>query len=261
MEGLEKFREAFAEFSDNYVVIGGTACDIAMTGTVVRPRATHDIDMIVIVENMTEAFGERFWQFVREAGYRPEKRKQTDDESPKYELYRFLDGKEGYPEMIELLSRHSDIFGEPHGIIIEPLPIGEDVSSLSAIIMDDDFYNFTIAHSKLTNGIRHADSTALIALKAKAYMNLIADKQAGKHVNSKDIKKHRSDVLKNVVIMEDNEIIAPESIVACIRDFVTSIRNDWNTLSEPLAKALDQNSSFIEALLEQLDELFITEQL
>ena len=40
MEGLEKFCEAFAEFTNNYVVIGGTACDIAMTGTVVRPRAT-----------------------------------------------------------------------------------------------------------------------------------------------------------------------------------------------------------------------------
>ena len=118
-----------------------------------------------------------------------------------------------------------------------------------------------ILHSKLTNGLRHADSAALIALKARAYLNLLQDKANGKHVNSKDIKKHRSDVLKNVVIMEDNEIIAPESIVACIRDFVASIRNDWNTLSEPLAKALDQNSSFIEALLEQLDELFITEQL
>ena len=68
-------------------------------------------------------------------------------------------------------------------------------------------------------------------------------------------------MLKNVVIMEDNEIIAPESIVVCIRDFVASIRNDWNTLSEPLAKALDQNSSFIEALLDQLNELFTTEQL
>lgn len=68
-------------------------------------------------------------------------------------------------------------------------------------------------------------------------------------------------MLKNVVIMEDNEIIAPESIVACIRDFVASIRNDWNTLSEALAKALDQNSSFIEALLDQLNELFTTEQL
>ncbi len=54
MEGLVKFREAFAEYSENYVVIGGAACDITMTNTVVRPRATHDIDMIVIVENMTE---------------------------------------------------------------------------------------------------------------------------------------------------------------------------------------------------------------
>lgn len=53
MVGLDKFKEAFAEFSENYVIIGGTACDIAMTGTVVRPRATHDIDMIVVVENMT----------------------------------------------------------------------------------------------------------------------------------------------------------------------------------------------------------------
>ena len=56
MDGLDKFREAFAEYSDNYVVIGGAACDITMTNTVVRPRTTHDIDMIVIVENMTEAF-------------------------------------------------------------------------------------------------------------------------------------------------------------------------------------------------------------
>ena len=44
MEGLVKFREAFAEYSENYVVIGGAACDITMTNTVVRPRATHDID-------------------------------------------------------------------------------------------------------------------------------------------------------------------------------------------------------------------------
>ena len=26
MEGLVKFREAFAEYSENYVVIGGAAC-------------------------------------------------------------------------------------------------------------------------------------------------------------------------------------------------------------------------------------------
>lgn len=123
MEGLEKFQEAFAEFSDNYVIIGGTACEITMTGTAVRPRATHDIDMIVVVEKMTPEFGTRFWRFVQEAGYRPEKRKTTEGEPAKYEMYRFVDGNPGYPEMIEILSRHPDMLGEPKGLKIEPIPI------------------------------------------------------------------------------------------------------------------------------------------
>ena len=257
MEGLEKFRDAFADFSDNYVIIGGTACSIAMQETVVRARATHDIDMIVIVENMTDAFANRFWQFVREAGYRPEKRRQEAGEPVKYELYRFVDGHVGYPEMIELLSRHPDALGEPKGLVVEPLPMDEDVSSLSAIIMDDEFYNFTIEHSRLTDGIRHADPVALIALKAKAYLNLMADKLAGKHVNTKDIKKHRSDVMKNVVIMEDSQIEVPRSIAVCINDFVASIRKDWDKLAEPLAKSLGEDTDFISELLNQLENLFI----
>ena len=260
MEGLEIFKEAFEAYSDNYVIIGGTACDITMQGTVVRPRATHDIDMTVIVENMTPSFAKRFWEFVKEAGYRPEKRKQIEGEPAKYELYRFVDGKTGYPEMIELLSRHPDILGEPSNLVIEPLPIDGDVSSLSAIIMDDDFYHFTIKHSKLTDGVRHADSAALVCLKTRAYLNLLQDKAEGKHVNSKDIKKHRSDVLKNVVIITDESISAPMAIVDCVKDFVSSIRADWDTLSNPLAKALDQDQEFVDALLEQLKNLFIPEQ-
>lgn len=259
MEGLTKFREAFEAYSDKYVIIGGTACDIAMAGTEVRARATHDIDMIVIVEKMTEEFARRFWQFVKEAGYRPEKRKPVEGQPPKYELYRFLDGKPGYPEMIELLSRHPDILGQPKGMVIEPLPASGDISSLSAIIMDDDFYYFTVRHSRLTDGIRHADSAALIALKARAYLNLLQDKASGLHVNSKDIKKHRSDVLKNVVIMTDDEVPAPAPIVSCVKEFVASIRSDWGTLAGPLSKALDVDVDMIDGLLGQLDELFTIE--
>ena len=113
-----------------------------MTGTAVRPRATHDIDMIVIVEKMTDDFTECFWQFVREGGYRPEKRKQSEGEPPKHEFYRFVNGKPEHPEMIELLSRHPDILGEPKGLTIEPIPVDENTSSLSAIIIDDEFYKF-----------------------------------------------------------------------------------------------------------------------
>lgn len=257
MDGLDKFREAFADYSANYVVIGGTACEIIMTNTVVRPRATHDIDMIVIVENMTETFANHFWQFVREAGYHPEKRRQMDDEPPKYEMYRFLDGKNSYPEMIELLSHHPDVLGEPKGLVIEPITTYEDVSCLSAIIIYDDYYHFTIEHSLLTDSIRHADSSTLIALKARAFLNLLADKHEGKPVNTHDIKKHRSDVLKNVIITTKDNILAPASIVTCIREFVASIRADWPTLASPLSKSLGQDEDFVIGLLDQLNYLFV----
>lgn len=257
MEGLNKFQETFEAYSDNYVIIGGTACEITMTGTAVRSRATHDIDMIVIAEKMTADFSEHFWQFIREGGYRPEKRKTAKGDTPKYELYRFIDGEPGYPEMIELLSRHPDILDEPKGLAIEPLPIDEGISSLSAIIMDDDYYYFTINHSRLTYGLRHADSAALIALKTRAYLNLLQDKANGRHVNDRDIKKHRSDVLKNVAIMEEEQVIAPVPIVACVKDFVASIRNEWDALAIPLAKSLFQDVNFIDGLLEQLDDMFV----
>lgn len=259
MVGLDKFREAFADYSDNYVIIGGTACDIVMTGTVVRPRATHDIDMIVVVENMSPEFGSRFWDFIKEAGYRPERRKTEEGEPKKYELYRFLDGKEGYPEMIELLSRHPDVLGEPKGLVIEPLPFADDISSLSAIIMDDDFYHFTIENSVLTDGIRHASPIALIALKAKAYLNLLAEKDSGKHVNTRNIKKHRSDVMKSAVLVEPYPVIAPHSIVDCVKDFVVSIHSEGETLIPALAKALDSDEAVVSELLNQLEEIFTLE--
>ena len=257
MEGLEKIQEAFAEFSDNYVIIGGTACEITMTGTAVRPRATHDIDMIVVVEKMTPEFGTRFWRFVQEAGYRPEKRKTTEGEPVKYELYRFVDGKVEYPEMIEILSRHPDVLGEPKGFVIEPIPIDEGISSLSSIIMDDDLYYFTLEHSSIDRGVRHADSASLVALKARAYLNLMQDKAAGRHVNSKDIRKHRSDVLKSVAIMENEEISAPDSIVECVHEFVSSIRKDWQEIGSALAASLDQSVDFTGSLLDILDKLFV----
>ena len=42
MEGLGKFREAFKEFSYNYVIIGGTACDLSSIGSnVSKSSSSH----------------------------------------------------------------------------------------------------------------------------------------------------------------------------------------------------------------------------
>lgn len=62
VKGIDKFRDTFNDFTDNYVIIGGVACDVALSGTIMKPRATDDIDMILIVENMTTEFAKAFWK-------------------------------------------------------------------------------------------------------------------------------------------------------------------------------------------------------
>lgn len=100
VKGLEKFREHFAGFEDNYVVIGGTACDIALQGTDMRPRATDDIDMILVMEKMPPEFGRRFWEFIVAGEYKTRQRKRGDKESAP-ELFRFINPKYGFPVQIE----------------------------------------------------------------------------------------------------------------------------------------------------------------
>ena len=83
--GLDIFRERFARFSDNFVIIGGTACYEILSGTEMHPRATMDIDIVIIVENMTSEFARAFWAFIAEGGYRPGIRKDKNN-APKYVL-------------------------------------------------------------------------------------------------------------------------------------------------------------------------------
>lgn len=43
MVGLNKFKEAFEDFSDNYVIIGGTACDISKSTAAHKIVVTHHV--------------------------------------------------------------------------------------------------------------------------------------------------------------------------------------------------------------------------
>ena len=97
-------------YKDNFVIIGGTACDLQLSGTTMMPRATEDIDIIVVVERLTREFVSAFWQFIREGNYRVEKRINQAGASI-YALYRFTlqDENLAYPQKIELLSRHSHL--------------------------------------------------------------------------------------------------------------------------------------------------------
>ena len=256
--GLDKFKKAFADFKDNYVIIGGTACDIVLSGTDMRPRATDDIDMILVVEKMTKEYGDAFWQFIKDGEYKAGKR-EKDDKTPTYTLYRFTTEKEGYPVKIELLSHHSDILGEPSGFHIEPIPLSEDLSSLSAIMMDDDNYELTVANSAEQDGVRIATPTTLICLKDRAYLNLLKDRANGKQVNSKDIKKHKTDVLKLIATASIPEPVAvPQSVYDSVMEYAASIEKELP--SQSLQDALERDADAIQAFVNTLRESFVVKE-
>lgn len=253
--GLDKFREAFADFSDCYVIIGGTACDIVLRDTNMRARATDDIDMLLIVEKMTPEFGTTLWAFIKDGGYDPGKRKKDDEKSPTYVMYSFENAKDGYPAKIEFLSRHSDLLGEPSGFHLEPIPFEEDVSSLSAIMMDDDNYELTIHNSFIEEGLQFASPAALICLKAKAYLNLSVDKANGRQVNTKDIKKHLTDVLKLIATASLPEPIqVPQQVFESIINYADIVTEMLP--SQPLEAALVRSSDDIKAFVERLKNSF-----
>ena len=46
VKGINRFREYFRDFTDQYVLIGGAACDISFESNNVDFRATKDLDVV-----------------------------------------------------------------------------------------------------------------------------------------------------------------------------------------------------------------------
>lgn len=223
VRGLDKFKEYFAGFDDNYVLIGGAASNLLEEENRLVPRATKDLDIILVVEALTSSFVKRFWQFVRDAGYM-HRQKGTD----KAEFYRFYQPADAsYPAQVELLSRKPDLIELPEDIVIGPIPVGEELSSLSAIMLNDEYYHFTIANSITLDGVHIANNVALIPLKAKAYINLRQAKADEQFINSGDITKHKNDVIRlGLTLAPETRLSLPDAICEDLIHFFDVVKDD-----------------------------------
>lgn len=223
VRGLEIFRQHFKDFPDNYIIIGGTACDIIIDNVGLTPRATKDIDIILVIEALSPEFVAHFWEFIKNGNYEV-KEKSEDDR--KY--YRFQKPQvEEFPFQIELFSRIPDLLDLEEGTHLTPIPVDTEISSLSAILMDDDYYNFTIEHSQLENGIHLANTEGLIALKAKAFLDYKTRKENGEKIDERQLRKHKLDVFRLVLLLtpEDN-FTTPKSIKTDMANFAEAVKND-----------------------------------
>ncbi|MBU3586505.1 hypothetical protein ICN11_04320 [Polynucleobacter sp. 78F-HAINBA] len=135
--GLKVFEEVFKGFEDQYVLIGGSATQLAMESAgELFSRTTKDLDIVVIVDALTPEFIEKFWEFVKAGEYEIQ---QKSDATRQF--YRFKKPKTaGHPFMLELFSRKPDFLRERDIGDMRAIPLAEDVSSLSAILLDDDYY-------------------------------------------------------------------------------------------------------------------------
>jgi len=221
VKGLDTFRKYFEKYEEQYVLIGGAACDIVFESNDTVFRATRDLDMVLIVEALTPEFGEKFWNFIQDGKYR---NKATNGEKPQF--YRFDKPEDdSFPKMVELFCRSDFELREMTGIT--PIHIDDTVSSLSAILLNDDYYKVLLAGKVIADGLSVLRPEYLILFKAKAYLDLKQRKENGEKIDSDDIKKHKKDILRIAAeLMLEGVTVLPETVKTDIDSFIESLEQE-----------------------------------
>lgn len=225
IRGIETFREWFRGYEEQYVIIGGTACDLLMENAGLDFRATKDVDLVLIVEAIDTRFGERFWEYIVNAGY---EHKNKSLGTPQF--YRFKNPKsKNYPAMIELFTRKLDFIILPDNAVLTPIPIGEDISSLSAILLNDDYYQFLKQGRIRIDGVTVLNAPYIIPFKVKAWLDLSERKAKGEQVDGKNIRKHKNDIFRLTELLGGNEnlpIYVPSTVLEDVKLFLERISEE-----------------------------------
>lgn len=220
VNGIRDFKDWFAGFEEQYAIIDGTACDMLMSEGGLEFRATRDIDMVLIVEHLTREFGTRFWEYVKEAGY-----EHRNKRTGKLQFYRFVSPRsDDFPYMIELFSRRLESLSLPSEAMLTPLLLDAELSSLSAILLDGNYYEMLRNEKIIVDGIPLLGATHLILFKIKAWLDLTARKAAGDSIDAKTIRKHKNDVFRiSVLLSPEMRVVLSDSMKNDVAAFVNAM--------------------------------------
>ena len=194
--------------------------------------------MVICVEVISPQFAGKFAAFLAAGGYQAYQRSEG-----KPQFHRFLTPKDqAFPYMIELFSRTPEGFDLPEGAILAPVPVEDDAISLSAILLDGDYFEALQANTRVENGVSILDERLLIPFKAKAFLDLSDRKRAGDKVDQKTIDKHMRDVFRLIQLIPTAErVVVSGAIQADLRTFVevvgTSSAFDPKSLDLPFTLA------------------------
>ena len=229
VKGIDMFRRHFKTFDTAFVVIGGTASTLLLNEVGLEFRATKDVDVVLLVEALSVEFAEAFWNFIEEGDY-----ENIHQSTGKPLFYRFWRPKNtAFPEMVELFSRRPDAIGLRTGSHLTPIPIAEEIASLSAILMNDSYYGLAKIGRRLVDGLPVLGAEYMILFKARAWLDLSRRQEAGEQIDDKDIRKHMNDVFRLYQIISlETRVNLPTEVAVDLEAFISALQENGPNLSQ-----------------------------
>lgn len=208
MEGSEFLTGYMRDYTEEYILIGGNACALNFRNIEANFRATVDLDIVLITESTNDAFYAHFWEYIRAHGYEGKVFRGSNTGGCSYRFTLPEEKREPeLPVQIELFSRKPEYFdskfSEPGREHITLLEAGDKISNLSAILLDDEVYDFIRASKITLENISTVNLECLFGLKSVAWhsnQKLFAE---NKITDINTVLKHPQDMISIVNVMDE----------------------------------------------------------
>jgi hypothetical protein len=129
--------------------------------------------------------------------------------------------------MIELFSRRPYSFDLKFQTGLTPVHIDDSILSLSAILLDDNYYDFLLNSRIIIDGYSVIEIEAVILFKIKAWLDMKERQARGEHVDSRNIKKHKNDIFRLLAnVLPSSKIEIDEDIKEDLSLFIKRIDKD-----------------------------------
>ncbi len=155
--------------------------------------------------------------------------------------------------MIELFSRRPYSFDLQFQTGLTPIHIEDSILSLSAILLDDIYYN-SLLKSKITiDGYSVIEIETVILFKIKAWLDMKKRLENGEHVDSRNIKKHKNDIFRLLAnVLPSSKVEIDKEIEEDIRLFIKMIDKD-----RPNLKNLGIKGVSFDQIIEVLEDVYL----
>jgi len=217
---IEKLLSFLHDNKDSYFVIGGHAAAVHFENAGLEFRTTKDFDIVLVTKLDDSDFSKQVASFLIEGGYENRYRNERKT-AYRFENPKFAD----FPMIIEFFVEEGK-FPESLDKKLAKLDIKVNEEKISAIVLENDIYEFAKKHVVTQYDLPIVDVKGLIALKTYAYFRNLELYEL-KLVKSDDYLKHKKDVFRLLTILDDTNPIEniPGVLKTAMSNFLPILEN------------------------------------